>query len=782
MRNAPRITLSLALLVSGCTATVEAPALPLDSPRGDAGLPSDGRPKAIFGRDDRLEWFEAEPALQALSQYSTAFVTSAHNLRAPQEPTAVCRPETLAEGQPVCTTADGRRICAGALAMSNEGCASGEARQCWCGNDGRWSCPTTSECRPFADPRHAQFALQPTRAAAGFCSDERYLHQSRIAPRCAATLIDGHTVVTAGHCVSPGHLTGELPCNDIMVVFNRRMEGPTVESTVVRDRDIYYCHEVLAGVAPSGPRGGVAADDYVVFTIKRDRNGSAATPVSEPYRPIGVQRSRPALRSAMWTIGHPTGLPVKISPGDLIRVGAQDFGTSADAFAGNSGGGVFTRNGGDFVLSGILVRTAYWDPVGRGRAEGCEQTATGTCTDLALGCTRDTVLPRGESTNVWIEHALAAVCDPTHPNHLVTRPTHLCGTAPPVSPVPYVPAPRTSSGGEPRPPAREGSGSGTCSVSRGAASAGPVWLLGLVLVVWGLRRRRPRRAAHAATLAALVLAGCSPPASEPTVDAGLEPIAPGEPAARSYVASYIFTQTRDGITGHDYDGDARIDNRVGRLAEVLADHGVSLERFLYDRISTGSFVLLATLEPDPSGARLVLVQGRPLDGPLDHTGEGVFRVSASATAHTLRGQLRDDAFVAHDGRLHLELPIERQTLPIPLEAVRVQGPWSEHGATLELGGLVPAARLDDVRRALAGALSDRVGADSGCPSACEDPANDVVLALIDLDRDARVSADELAASTLGGYLEPDIDVDGDGTADHLSFGARIGWVRAWIER
>jgi hypothetical protein len=66
------------------------------------------------------------------------------------EPPSVCRPETLAEGQPVCTTADGRRTCVGSIALSGEGCPDGQGRQCWCVGDGRWDCSSASECRPFS--------------------------------------------------------------------------------------------------------------------------------------------------------------------------------------------------------------------------------------------------------------------------------------------------------------------------------------------------------------------------------------------------------------------------------------------------------------------------------------------------------------------------------------------------------------------------------------------------------------------------------------------------------
>lgn len=84
------------------------------------------------------------------------------------EPPPVCRPETLAEGQPVCMTADGRRTCVGSVALSNQGCPSGQGRQCWCVGDGRWDCTNAGECRPLSDqPLYCPETTGPSAAGGG---------------------------------------------------------------------------------------------------------------------------------------------------------------------------------------------------------------------------------------------------------------------------------------------------------------------------------------------------------------------------------------------------------------------------------------------------------------------------------------------------------------------------------------------------------------------------------------------------------------------------------------
>ncbi|MFK7988908.1 MAG: hypothetical protein AB8I08_23015, partial [Sandaracinaceae bacterium] len=68
-------------------------------------------------------------------------------------PATVCRPETLAEGQPVCMTSDGRRTCVGSIATSAEGCGEGASHLCWCVGDGQWDCSTSGPCVDDPDAR-----------------------------------------------------------------------------------------------------------------------------------------------------------------------------------------------------------------------------------------------------------------------------------------------------------------------------------------------------------------------------------------------------------------------------------------------------------------------------------------------------------------------------------------------------------------------------------------------------------------------------------------------------
>lgn len=97
--------------------------------------------------------------------------------------------------------------------------------------------------------------------------------------------------------------------------------------------------------------------------------------------------------------------------------------------------------------------------------------------------------------------------------------------------------------------------------------------------------------------------------------------------------------------------------------------------------------------------------------------------------------------------------------------VRAAGEMPSLRATMNLGGLIAAGDVDGVvTQILAGFEGD------------------ARIMVLDADGDGRVTAAEVRANAmLGPLLEPDVDVDGDGTSDHLSFGVRVNWVRGYFE-
>ncbi|MBX3252143.1 MAG: trypsin-like peptidase domain-containing protein [Myxococcales bacterium] len=614
------------------------------------------------------------------------------------------------------------------------------------------------------------------RVQSGVCDDERFACEELVGS-CSGTLIDGHTVVTAGHCLDAAVRTGQRSCDGTAVIFNFRMENEDERAQVLTARDVYYCHEVLAAFFDD--RTSRQAGDFAVFTIKRDRRGRTATPVSLPHAPVPILRGRPSAGTSILTVGHPQGLPVKVSPGSLTLGSRINFFSNADLFGGNSGGGTFFVQGGRHVLAGVVAFAPF----------NCmnDPHRKGYCFDSRAGCFREDVLPSGRNTHFWMEPIVEAVCNPSNPHHVVTRPSHLCGTAPPVAPGPGVPG---------------GGGSGglgsaaECSASGSGAPLGHLafWLgVALLLVARRSTSRRVHsssntssrgtRLVHALVATLALTLGCKSdaPAREDAGarhDAGDERL---EAIAHQYVASTILARSPRGPVGFDLDGDGVVDNAFASLVQALEDVGVDLQDVIDETILQGDYLLLArfTARRDVGALRLQL--GR-VEGAPDFTGFGVFEVRADVEPLSLQGTVGAGdqlPFSADADALPLRFPLGEGEVALPLQRVRVAGELPEREGQTDLGGLLADEDVTAILEPIAAAFSRRIAEAPGCPSACEEPLLQMLLDALDRDHDGQLSTAELRAHPLlAEALTPDVDADGDGVADHFSFGVRIFWTRA----
>jgi hypothetical protein len=157
-------------------------------------------------------------------------------------------------------------------------------------------------------------------------------------------LIDDDLVLTAAHCVDSLEM-----CRARLFVFDYFMESAGTLETITR-RDVYSCRGIVTRVRsgardPSGTSPSVELDFAVV---QLDR------PVDDARAPVGVDvdvtRDEPVV-----LIGFGSGLPAKIDIGGTVvnQGGGTQFQIDSDAFAGNSGSGVFNSSG---RLMGVLVR------------------------------------------------------------------------------------------------------------------------------------------------------------------------------------------------------------------------------------------------------------------------------------------------------------------------------------------------------------------------------------------------------------------------------------------
>ncbi len=170
------------------------------------------------------------------------------------------------------------------------------------------------------------------------CSNERFATQTAVA-RCSGFLVGPDLLVTAGHCI-----TAQRDCDNYKWAFDYKIEDreqPIVSS--LPKSSVYSCVSIIERVQTNSN-----SDDYAL--IKLDR-------VVEHKTPLTVRREgQVEIGANVVVIGHPTGLPTKISAGAVVREnGAKKyFVTNLDTFGGNSGSAVFDSDSG--IVEGILVR------------------------------------------------------------------------------------------------------------------------------------------------------------------------------------------------------------------------------------------------------------------------------------------------------------------------------------------------------------------------------------------------------------------------------------------
>lgn len=169
----------------------------------------------------------------------------------------------------------------------------------------------------------------------GLCKTEAFYDQPTGA-FCSGSLVGPDLIMTAGHCIK-----NQLSCNNTSFVFNFTVKNPQDFPNRADVSDIYKCKEIVTTfVANQGA-------DYALVRLDR--------PVAN-RSPLKINRMndiRPGV--ALTVIGHPSGLPTKVSGGAAVRALQKGyFQTNLDTYGGNSGSAVFNSSSG--LVEGILVR------------------------------------------------------------------------------------------------------------------------------------------------------------------------------------------------------------------------------------------------------------------------------------------------------------------------------------------------------------------------------------------------------------------------------------------
>lgn len=176
-----------------------------------------------------------------------------------------------------------------------------------------------------------------TLSSDGICADERFATQPTAA-MCSGFLVGKDLLVTAGHCI-----TSDADCNSNSWVFDYAMSDKNAAPTTLQASSVYKCSKIISRTLDRSTQ-----NDYAL--IKLDRAVTDRAPLS--YRTSG----KITKNSEIVVIGHPSGLPTKISDGAFVRDISNKyyFQANLDTFGGNSGSAVFDANTG--MIEGILVR------------------------------------------------------------------------------------------------------------------------------------------------------------------------------------------------------------------------------------------------------------------------------------------------------------------------------------------------------------------------------------------------------------------------------------------
>ena len=154
---------------------------------------------------------------------------------------------------------------------------------------------------------------------------------------CTGFLVGPDTLATAGHC-----LDDVDECEETRFVFDFRYESAEDDPAIVHESDVYTCDDLLARHHDS------EGADWAVVRLDRTVRGRTAV----EYRQTGKVEEG----AMVALVGHPSGLPQKISGGGRVfdSTAETHFDSNLDTYGGNSGSPVVNFATG--LVEGIHVR------------------------------------------------------------------------------------------------------------------------------------------------------------------------------------------------------------------------------------------------------------------------------------------------------------------------------------------------------------------------------------------------------------------------------------------
>jgi len=171
----------------------------------------------------------------------------------------------------------------------------------------------------------------------GLCKSERFYNQPSGA-FCSGSLIAPNLILTAGHCIRT-----QTECSQTSFVFGFAMTSESKATTNFKPEDVVNCKKIVSWELTND------GADYAVVELDR-----AVTHI----QPLKLSdNSKLKVGTSLLVIGHPSGLPVKLSGNAAVRdtKGTDGyFVANLDTYGGNSGSAVFNFETGE--IEGVLVR------------------------------------------------------------------------------------------------------------------------------------------------------------------------------------------------------------------------------------------------------------------------------------------------------------------------------------------------------------------------------------------------------------------------------------------
>lgn len=166
------------------------------------------------------------------------------------------------------------------------------------------------------------------------CEEEPFREQTKAA-FCSGFLVAPDKIATAGHCIRTSS-----DCKKTKFVFGFAIAQKGLEPTQFASSEVYSCKEIIKSTEES------TGADFSVVSLDRTVSN---------HPPLPLQNFVSNSGNPLLVIGHPAGIPVKISGGALVRsVNPKFYVANLDTYGGNSGSAVFNESTGEVV--GILVR------------------------------------------------------------------------------------------------------------------------------------------------------------------------------------------------------------------------------------------------------------------------------------------------------------------------------------------------------------------------------------------------------------------------------------------